>query len=268
MSNRYRSDPRLSGGDLPYRDGPPPARWDADRFSREQTYRAPPVIERPPPFEELRTPPRRQPDIVEQRYYEDDRYGPRGQRSERRYFEEEDYYRDPRAAGGAMVPFRPERAARPEHPPVPRPGLLRRQSSLDTFDRRPTRRYQEIDEYRVERAPPPRIPVPIPRAPSPKRYSRYDEKDYADIRVQDPDQYGDDGFREYREREWVTHRTRNDSGSRERDRAETIIEEKETIIEEKPYPRRGKTRMPKRLVHTKVLYDLGYPYYEEVREVP
>lgn len=44
---------------------------------------------------------------------------------------------------------------------------------------------------------------------------------------------------------------------------ETIIEEKE-----KPYPRRGKTRMPKRLVHTKVLYDLGYPYYEEVSMPP
>ena len=34
--------------------------------------------------------------------------------------------------------------------------------------------------------------------------------------------------------------------------------------DEKPYPRRGKTKMPKRLVHTQALYDLGYEYYEEV----
>jgi len=39
--------------------------------------------------------------------------------------------------------------------------------------------------------------------------------------------------------------------------------QKEMIVE-KPYPRKGKTRMPKRLVHTSVLYDLGYPFYEEV----
>ena len=30
------------------------------------------------------------------------------------------------------------------------------------------------------------------------------------------------------------------------------------------YPRRGKTRIPKKLVHTKALFDLGYPFYEEV----
>ena len=92
--------------------------------------------------------------------------------------------------------------------------------------------------------------------------------------MQDPDQYGDDGFREYREREWIRERKRGSPSPdrhtvREDDRRtvrEEIIEErKEEIIEEKPYPRRGKTRMPKRLVHTKVLFDLGYPFYEEVR---
>ena len=58
---------------------------------------------------------------------------------------------------------------------------------------------------------------------------------------------------------------RNSSGSRSRsrDRDEFRKETREEIREEKPYPRRGKTRMPTRLVHTKVLYDLGYPYYEE-----
>jgi hypothetical protein len=36
--------------------------------------------------------------------------------------------------------------------------------------------------------------------------------------------------------------------------------------DDRPSPRRGKTRLPKRLVHTQVLFDLGYPHYEEVRE--
>jgi hypothetical protein len=115
--------------------------------------------------------------------------------------------------------------------------------------------------------------IPV-RAPSPRRYPRYDERAYDeraydDVRVQDPDRYGDDGFREYREREWVRKR-RNSSPSPDRRTVKEEIYEKEEIREvkeEKPYPRRGKTRMPKRLVHTKVLYDLGYPYYEEVRDV-
>jgi hypothetical protein len=264
----------------------PPQRWDTERFVREREREreirvapAPvaPVLDRPaydPGYS-----PRRAPAYEQERYYEEDRYGPRGS-TERRYFEETDYYNDPRARGGQMVPYvrEPERPARID-PMPPRPGILRRQSSLDTFDRRPARRYDDYDDpYR--RAPPPvtRELIPV-RAPSPsRRYPptrAYEDRYYDDVRVQDPDRYGDDGFREYREREWVRTR-RNDSPSpedRERDRdrhtviGEQILEEKmrETVIEEeKPYPRRGKTRMPKRLVHTKVLFDLGYPYYEEV----
>jgi hypothetical protein len=223
--SRYRGDPRYSGGDLPYRDAPP-QRWDTDRFARERDYRAPPVIEQRPPYEDPYRSPRRGPPVYErERYYEDDRYGPRGNLRERRVYEEDDFYRDPRAAGGAMVPFRPE--------PASRPGIIRRQSSLDTFDRRPRRSFDDYDNY----GPPAR------------------RVEYDDVRVQDPDRWGDDGFREYREREWISRRRRSNSRSRSRERE---------VIEEKPYPRRGKTRMPKRLVHTKVLYDLNYPYYEEV----
>lgn len=230
--SRYRADPRYSGGDLPYRDAPT-QRWDTDRFARERDYRGPPVIEQRPPYEDAyRSPPRAAPVYERERYYEDDRYGPRGNLRERRVYEEDDFYRDPRAAGGAMVPFRPERSSRPE---PPRPGILRRQSSLDTFDRRPRRSYDDYDY-----GPPAR------------------RVEYDDVRVQDPDRWGDDGFREYREREWTSRRRRSSSRSRSRSR------ERSVIGEEKPYPRRGKTRMPKRLVHTKVLYDLKYPYYEEV----
>ena len=256
--SRYRPDPRYSGDNLPYRD-PPPQRWDADRFVREREIRAPapPVMERPPYAD---YPPRRAPVYEDQRYYEEDRYGPRGV-TERKYFEETDYY-DPRTQRGQLVPYAPERPPRPEAPP--RPGIIRRQSSLDTFDRL-RRREDYEDAYSPRRPNPPRELIPV-RPPSPRRYPRYDERFYEDIRVQDPDYYGDDGFREYREREWVSRRKKDSPSPERRTVKEEIIEEtRHEIKEEKPYPRRGKTRMPKRLVHTKVLYDLGYPYYEEVR---
>ncbi|EXJ90224.1 hypothetical protein A1O1_03323 [Capronia coronata CBS 617.96] len=256
--SRYRPDPRYSESSLPYRD-PPPQRWDTDRFVREREIRAPPVIDQRPPVADY--PPRNSPVYEDRRYYEEDRIGPRGT-TERKYFDETEYY-DPRAQRSQLVRYAPERPARPEAPP--RPGLLRRQSSLDTFDRQPARRYRDYDDgYRPQRTVPSRELIPV-RAPSPKRYPRYDERYYDDVRVQDPDLYGDDGFREYREREWVSRRRRNSSPSPERRtvREEFFEEVKEETKEVKPYPRRGKTRMPKRLVHTKVLYDLGYPYYEE-----
>ena len=251
--SRYRPDPRYSAGDLAYREAPP-QRWDRDSFARERDYRGPPGGDRPS-YDDYRSPPRAAAPVYErERFYEEDRYGPQGQRTERRYFEEDDYYReDPRASRGAMIPFAPERPARPA-PPV-RPGqLIRRQSSLDTFDRRPQRRYDDYND----------------RRPPPGRYNRPGQggADFDEVRIQDPEQYGDNGFREYREREWVRSRRRSNSGSRSRSR-DRRSEHREEIREEKiekPYPRKGKTRMPRRLVHTKVLYDLGYPYYEEVSE--
>lgn len=240
--------------DLAYGDLPPPDRWDRDRFDREGRARAP-VIEERPPYRPSRGP----------AYYEDDRYydreydsGPRGTR-DRRYFEEDQYY-DPRAGSGALIPFRPAPPSRPAGPP--RPRMLRRQSSVDRieFDRRNTKRYYD-DGYQ-----------PPPPAPREGRSSRYDIRIYDDVKIQDPEYYGDEGFREYREREWTRSRTRNDSPSPGRRAPTEIVDarlpveeeiiEKKTVIE-KPYPRRGKTRMPKRLVHTKVLFDLGYPFYEE-----
>jgi hypothetical protein len=248
MGSHYGGDPRYSDGALPYR-GPPP-RWDRDTFARERDERrGPTVLERERAYEEYRPPPRRGPEVVERRYVEEDRYGPRGSRVEKKYFEEEDYYNDPRAARGALVPFR----ERPE-PPPPRPGgLLRRQSSLDTFDRQPARRYEDYDD----RSGP---PLPPPDA---QRYSRprYEEKIYYDdVRVQEPDE----GYREVREREWITQRRRDSSHSRERPRSVVESLREEEVIEEKPFPRRGKTRMPKRIVRTEVLYDIGYPFHEEV----
>lgn len=260
MGSRY-------GGHAP----PPPAshagsgggRWDADRFARES--RGPPVMERER-FEERdryyndryadRGPERsRPPERFDERvvFEERERYAP-PRRPERFYYEEDevDYRRGPPA--GAMVPY-----ARREEPP-PRPGLLRRQSSLDFYDRKPQRRYDQVDPgYRA----PERIPVPIPpRRPTPPRYEppRYAERDFEEIRIAEPDYYGDEEFRNYREREWSTSRRRH----RSRSSSSSGTEKGEIIEEEKPFPRKGKTRMPKRLVHTRAIIELGYPYEEEV----
>jgi hypothetical protein len=164
-----------------------------------------------------------------------------------------------------VIPFRPQR---PEAPP--RPGLLRRQSSLDTFDRRPMRRYDydDDDDFR-RRPPPPVIPVPIPQR-SPPRYSRprYADRDYDDIRIAEPEYYGDDEFRGYREREWIRqrsrHRSSSSSSSEEEEKKGKKGKKGKKESKEKSYPRKGKTRMPKNLAHTKVLFNLGYPFYEEV----
>lgn len=252
-----------------YRSPPPPAshagggggggggRWDAERFARES--RAPPVMERER-FEERdryyndryaeRGPERSRPPVDERIVFEErERFAP-PRRPERLYYEEEefDFRRAPPA--GAIVPY-----ARREEPP-PRPGLLRRQSSLDFYDRKPARRFDQLDpDYRI----PVRIP---PRRPTPPRYEppRYAERDFEDIRIAEPDDYGHEEFRNYREREWSTSRRRH----RSRSSSSSGTEKGEPVEIEKPFPRKGKTRMPKRLVHTRAIIELGYPYEEEV----
>lgn len=261
--------------------GPPPPgpRWDADRFSRESEdrYRGPPpptiTLERERSvdlgrrFEDRYAPPARPVERVDERYYREELYSPPARRPERRYYDEDDFY-EPRGppVGGAMIPYRPHRPVAP-----PRPGLLRRQSSLDTFDRRPLRRYEydDRDDYRPRQRPPPVIPIPVPPSRSPPRYSRprNAERDYEDIRIAEPEYYGDEEFRAYREREWTRQRSR----SRRRSTSSSSSSSTEKEVERpktKTYPRKGKTRMPKRLAHTKVLFELGYPFYEEVRHVP
>ena len=262
MGSRY-------GGD--YRSPPPGdygrgSRWDADRFARES--RAPPVMERDrferdryydnysprgPGPERFRESPRYDERVIIE---EKERYAP-PRRPERRYYEEEeiDYRRSP--AAGAMVPFRRE------EPPPPRPGLLRRQSSLDFYDRKPARRYEEY-----ERHEPYRVPVPIPpRRPTPPRYS-IPEREFEEIRIAEPDYYGDEEYRNIREREWTTSRSRRPrsrSSSASEKSERTAKTSKEEFVEiEKPFPRKGKTKMPKRLVHTRAVIELGYPYEEEV----
>jgi hypothetical protein len=169
-----------------------------------------------------------------------------------------------------------------------RPTLLRRQSSLDTFDRRPLPRFYEREEYgpparREDYRPQPYAPVPLPRTnalPPPRRHV---ERDYYDeIKVADPDYYGDEEFRSYpervREREVIRTRRRRErsresrasksyshrSSSRSSSVSSRSSNASETTTARSEYPKKGKTRIPSRLVSKRALIDLGYPFIEEV----
>jgi hypothetical protein len=218
-------------------------RWDSERFARERDERMSggrgpppaPFRERPGQYER-----RWEDERFERRLVDEDRYvAPR--RRQDRFFEEDDLYM---ARGSGPLVIREHR--REELPP--RPGLLRRQSSLDTFDRVPARRMERAPPITGARRPPRRSPTPV----------RYTERDYEDIRIAEPDYYGDEEYRNFRELERVRRpmRSRNEEVFREE-----VVEEK---VVEKPYPRKGKTRVPKRLVHTRAIIELGYPFVEEV----
>ncbi|CEL01454.1 hypothetical protein ASPCAL01036 [Aspergillus calidoustus] len=158
----------------------------------------------------LDRPPRRVEDEFrwDARLQETDRFGPPARRPSRHY--EDDHLHH----SGPLI--RHER--RHAESPPPRPRMLRRQSSLDTYDRLPSRK---IDEYYHGY-----LPRGAPSPPPARRRVRRDE--YEAIRIP--------------ERE-----------SRYRERVEEV----------KSYPRKGKTRMPRKLVHTRAIREYGYPYEEE-----
>jgi hypothetical protein len=174
-----------------------------------------------------------------------------------------------------------------------RPAFLRRQSSLDTFDRRAPPRFHDREEYgpparRGDYRPDPYQPIPLPRSralPPPRVY----EREYDEIRIAEPDRYGDDEFHSYperiREREIRrTRRRRDRSGSRTsrtsrshthhsssvRSSSKTSTTSSSSssggtsITVKSEYPKKGKTRIPVRLVSKRALIDLGYPFEEEV----
>ncbi|RYP58595.1 hypothetical protein DL769_008882 [Monosporascus sp. CRB-8-3] len=188
-----------------------------------------------------------------------------------------------------------ERNYRDSSPPrPPRPGmLLRRQSSLDTFDRRLPPRFYDRDEpgppaRRGDYRPDPHEPIPLPRSralPPPRFHA---DLDYEEIKVSDPDRYGNEEYHTYpdrlREREVVrtrrrrsgsrtsrarTHRT---SSRRSSSRTSTTSSSSSsstsssggtTVTAKSEYPKKGKTRIPARLVSTRALIDLGYPFIQE-----
>lgn len=188
-------------------------------------------------------------------YYEEDRSG--RARREPIFFEDVDRVESPPRS--AIVPVRSggsQRARRQSihierdyvsPPPTrtlpSRPKYIRRQSSLDTFDRRPLPRYGDYEDYK----PTVTVPVPIPRRRrSPVR--RFEEREYEEIRIPESDYYPEEqrDVREVSTREY-------------RFKSSDFDEPEETT-------RRGKTRMPRRLVEKSAIDMLGYPFEEEVDE--
>ncbi|KAI0103069.1 hypothetical protein GGR51DRAFT_562049 [Nemania sp. FL0031] len=170
-------------------------------------------------------------------------------------------------------PSPPRRPARPAR-------LVRRQSSLDTFDRRPAQRLYDRDEYgspprRREYRADPYEPIPLPRSralPPPRLYA---EADYEEIKVAEPQRYGDDDFHAYPEhvleREVVrasktqrhrgrSHRSSSHSSSTSSSSSDTGGT---TITKKSEYPKKGKTRIPIRLVSIRAIAELRYPYIVE-----
>ncbi|PQE11668.1 hypothetical protein CJF32_00004832 [Rutstroemia sp. NJR-2017a WRK4] len=270
-------------------------RWDSDRFvqEREERERVRFADREDRESRFLRATAPGGGGHVRERSFDDvyERRGPR--RFEEERYEERDYYDGPRFLQKEREPERlkrttitMERERDYDDSPPPRrtpnrPAFLRRQSSLDTFDRQPLVRYErerERDEYgpparHVDLRPPPLTPVSLPRRGPPSR--RHVERDYyEDIKVAEPDFYGDDDFRAYperiREREIVRRRRR--SRSREsrstatrsvRSSSISSSDSGTTISVRSEFPKKGKTRMPTRLVSKKAIIDLGYPFEEE-----
>lgn len=210
-------------------------RWDSDRFLRERERRAisrgPPVRER-----ERERPRRREEERFEQRLAEEQRHGPLSRRPR---FDADDHHDSSHGGAGPLVAYNARR--RPSSPP---PRLVRRQSSLDTF-------LDQKESRRRDRSPPMAFRSPRPKQPSVVRHVERDE--YEDIRIAEPDYYGDEEYRNLRDRERLPRRMRRRS-------TDELFREK---VVEKTYPRKGKTRMPRRLVHFRAVNKLGYPYVEE-----
>lgn len=234
-------------------------RWDRDRFDRERfgldrdhTYGGYPERDR------FGSGPGMAPRRTEVLLDERDRYDRRGpgrfdEREQDRFFEEERFNPGRRAPSFLDEPAPPE-VSRQALAPYrrPRPQYLRRQSSLDTFDRKPLPR----DEYFL----PPNVGIPLPirrpRSPGRERYyeeveERYhdSDEDYHDVRV------NRGGRDRSRMRSRSVHRRRSESIS-----SDSSIEiNKESVI-----GRRGRTKVPKRLAHKSAVIELGYPFVEEV----
>lgn len=268
-----------SGSSRGGRDGG--GRDDYDHFHFQEHDKGP-GFHRDVDFHEDRA--RRGPVVMErERFHEDERFGqPARRRND--IFEEST---PSEVANRALAPYRrksvidkdinidididrreqrPARAARPA-----RPQYMRRQSSLDTFDRRPLPRYGDVErvernefhEYRL----PPNVPIPLPlreRRRSPPRRFR-EEDDFEEIRY---DERGGRGREREDYREVEVHkeksRVRRSKSVAKSTRSSSISSFEEIQPPRANYGKKGKTRLPKRLVKKQAVVDLGYPFEEEV----
>ncbi|KAI1287899.1 hypothetical protein F5Y03DRAFT_113220 [Xylaria venustula] len=279
-------------------------RWDHDRlaaaaYERDRFEERDRVYSRGPPRERERV----REASVDERFIERRAQRPweEQQVREARYYEEDEISRPP-----------PLRRRRPSPPPELErerdrdrdrdrgreyrgpspgrrpPGLLRRQSSLDTFDRRPAQRLYDREEYgpparRRDYRPDPYEPIPLPRSralPPPRIYA---ENDYEEIKVADPQRYGDDDFHAYPEHERFverevvrtkkhrdrsrsrtsrarSRRSRRDSSRSSSTSSRSSVTGGTTITAKSEYPKKGKTRIPLRLISVRAIAELQYPY--------
>ena len=206
------------------------------------------------------------------RFEEPDPYYDDGQRYSGR-FRRPDFLAEPEPpelSNRALAPYRRKSITErdvdlPSRRP-PRPRYIRRQSSLDTFDRRPMPRYG--DHMYEEKYPPPRnapVPIPIrsrePYYPAPPRH--YHEHEYESIHYHHDSSDSDSHHKIH------IHRDRS-RGARSmkpksvRSSSSSSSSGSEQTTTTKRPEKRGKTRMPKRLVRKEVIIKLGYPYAEEV----
>lgn len=297
---------RSSTGNLASHDDEPRGgqRWDRDRFERMRGGRGPPSRDDEHDhfrFQEhdrfpggrrdidihedydRRGPPSRQPTRVAERdrFFEEDRFERRAPPRRNDLFEE----RTPsEVANQALAPYRRksvidddinidirQQVSRPRKPA--RPQYIRRQSSLDTYDRRPMPRYGDVE--RVEREeyhefrPPANVHIPLPirqrrRSPERRRFRESDE-DLA---------YGDFGGGRGREREEFreievsrakskVRRSKSVAGSRRSSSSDSVSE---IQLPRSNWGKKGKTRLPKRLVKRQAIIELGYPFEEEVSD--
>lgn len=270
-------------------------RWDRDRFERTRARsRGPPGGSESFRFEERDSygPRGGRRDLAF-----DDRYETRGGRGgrfvERDTFVEEDRYRSPqksrpgfldedryRTSGRELAPYK-NRYEEPE--PPRRPIFGRRQSSWDAHDRRPIPRYDDRGHGRDDRGGEhDDLKVSVRIGDSPPSRGGYEESRYDDRRYEDDNRYYQPepdrrDFEDYRDARIIREREvqidrklprgYRDDDDRDRydDRDRDRYEDRERGPRRPPGMKKGKTRMPKRLVHRRAITDLGYPFEEEVR---
>lgn len=277
------------------RESPPRNRWDRERFDFYRTQpqarerdidirisesRSPPIATAPPLESDRRTVVEERDRTIERdggrfmerdrdRFVERDRYGP--SEGGRRYWEEPTPSEVNR---GALAPYRGGGGYGGGGYEQSRPRFLRRQSSLDTFDRR---NYRDVHE---EWRPPSYVPYALPyrggrgydpyyedyrfRERERERERERDfspgwEEEYRDVRVRR--KRGKGRSRRRRERSLSIS---SSSSSSSDSKSVTTVKSSRTAVESVTLiGKKGKTRMPKRLVHKQAIIDLGLPYEEE-----
>lgn len=227
---------------------------------------------------------RRGPPVMErERFREDERFS---QPARRRT----DFFNEPtpsEVANQALMPYRRRsvidkdinididinsRESRPPPPRPARPGYIRRQSSLDTFDRRPLPRFGEVE--RIERnefheyRPPAYVPIPLPirerRRSPPRRFREEDE--FEEIRYDDRGGRGREreDYREVEVHKEKSRVRRSKSVAAKSTRSSSMSSFEEIQPARANFGKKGKTRLPKRLVKKQAIVELGYPFQEEV----